>query len=213
MIAEVTGHITDIFPEEHCIIMRTSSGLSYEIMIPAYYITTLVRDPECSGNPVSMVVLEFLEGAAAGNILTPRLIGFPTRQHRDFFEKFTSVKGLGNKKAVRALARPIHAIARAIEDENEKDLVKLPEIGPKAAKQIIATLKGSLTRFLLLREEEVTVEKTKEDLRSEILDVLVQLGYKGYEAEQMVDLAMDQHKHISEAEDLIQIIYKMQAEQ
>ena len=67
----------------------------------------------------------------------------PTAQ---FFRVFTTVKGIGIRKALRALARPVAEIAAAIQAKDARFLVDLPEIGKRTAEQIIAELHGKVER-------------------------------------------------------------------
>jgi Holliday junction DNA helicase RuvA len=70
--------------------------------------------------------LLYLQGDANGGNLEPRLIGFLRREDKKFFEKFITVKGIGPKKALKALAVPVGEIAHAIESKDAKFLVELP---------------------------------------------------------------------------------------
>lgn len=73
------------------------------------------------------------------------LYGFETRQERSLFTKLLNVSGIGPKGALAILAagQP-QMIVQAIEDENEKFLVKFPGVGKKTARQMILDLKGKL---------------------------------------------------------------------
>ena len=73
-----------------------------------------------------------------------RMVGFLNAGERDFFTKFTSVKGIGVKKGLRSLSVPIATIAAAIEDGDDKMLMSLDGIGKRMAQQIIAELRGKL---------------------------------------------------------------------
>ncbi len=57
---------------------------------------------------------------------------------RDFFELVCSVDGLGAKKALRAMVRPVQDIAVMIEQQDAKGLSALPGIGPATAERMIA---------------------------------------------------------------------------
>ena len=52
--------------------------------------------------------------------MTPRLIGFLSEVEREFFELFCSVDGVGVKKALRAMVRPVKDVATAIEEQDAK---------------------------------------------------------------------------------------------
>ena len=64
------------------------------------------------------MLLHYLEGQANGAVFRPRLVGFTSDRDRRFFELLTSVKGIGYRKALRALAMPIATIARAVAEKD-----------------------------------------------------------------------------------------------
>ena len=89
----------------------------------------------------------YLEGDASGGNLEPRLIGFLRREDKRFFEKFITVKGIGPKKALKALIYPAGEIAQAIESKDTRFLRQLPSIGNRMAEQIVAELAGKVKEF------------------------------------------------------------------
>ena len=100
------------------------------------------------------------------------LYGFKDREQKELFLKLINVKGLGPKMAMPIIATgTIDAIADAIENENINYLKKFPKIGDKVAKQMILDLKGKLNTIN-------TGLFAKEDLRDELFEVLLGLGYK-----------------------------------
>ena len=52
--------------------------------------------------------------------LAPRLVGFLSAIDREFFEIFCSVDGVGVRKALRAMVRPVRELARTIQDQDVK---------------------------------------------------------------------------------------------
>jgi Holliday junction DNA helicase RuvA len=76
------------------------------------------------------------------------LIGFRSREQRAFFELLTTVKGIGNRKALRAMQVPHTRMAEAIASGDAKFLSTLPEIGKRTAESTIVELKGKLDPFL-----------------------------------------------------------------
>jgi Holliday junction DNA helicase RuvA len=89
----------------------------------------------------------YLEGDAARGNLEPRLIGFLRPEDRQFFEIFTTVKGIGPKTALRALAVPVGEIAQAIESKDARFLVQLEGVGKRTAELIVAELAGKVKKF------------------------------------------------------------------
>lgn len=110
-----------------------------------------------------------------------RLYGFKSRDERAMFEKLLNVSGIGPKGALAILAAgEPNQLITAIEEENEKFLVKFPGVGKKTARQIILDLKGKLTEFTSLQFGEVQriniliVENPDLD---EAVEALKALGY------------------------------------
>ena len=109
------------------------------------------------------------------------LFGFPTLEQRELFRKLISVSGIGPKGALAILAsgQPQHVI-EAIEQEDEKFLVKFPGVGKKTARQMILDLKGKLTEFFgdSLPEEDAPGLLSNDDV--ELEEAMLALGALGY---------------------------------
>lgn len=105
------------------------------------------------------------------------LYGFKEKEEKELFLKLISVKGLGCKMALPILATgSINGIADAIDRENVLYLKKFPKIGDKVARQIILDLKGKLTV-----SGNIPVNNN-----SELVDVLLSLGYKNPEIKKVI---------------------------
>lgn len=73
------------------------------------------------------------------------LYGFSSRVEKMMFEKLLNVSGIGPKGALAILAAGTpEQIARAVENEDEAFLRRLPGVGKKTARQMILDLKGKL---------------------------------------------------------------------
>ncbi|MBX3410370.1 MAG: hypothetical protein KF859_10840 [Phycisphaeraceae bacterium] len=144
MIARIVGKLLEV-DGTTALIAPGDGTLVYEVSLPAY-----LAEPVRAGvgTVKTFITLHYLEGQGQGASFTPRLIGFQTVDERDFFEVFTTVKGIGPRKALRALAEPPGAIAAAISRKDVAGLVKLPEIGKRMAETIIAELTGKVERFM-----------------------------------------------------------------
>jgi hypothetical protein len=117
------------------------------------------------GHRVEFHALHYLESHGQGSSFVPRLIGFGSTEERAFFELLTTVKGLGMRKALRALRLPYQAVARAIAAEDLEVLTSLPEIGRRTAQTMVAELGGKVDRFLELKPDE-SAETAERDSRS-----------------------------------------------
>lgn len=108
------------------------------------------------------------------------LYGFKDREQKELFLKLINVKGLGPKMALPIIATgTIDGIADAIENENLNYLKKFPKIGDKVAKQMILDLKGKLNAIN-------TGIFAKEDYSSELMEVLIGLGYKQADVKKVI---------------------------
>ena len=105
------------------------------------------------------------------------LYGFKEKEEKELFLKLISVNGLGCKMALPILATgSINGIADAIDRENILYLKKFSKIGDKVARQIILDLKGKLTV-----SGNIPVNNN-----SELVDVLLSLGYKNPEIKKVI---------------------------
>ena len=124
MIARIAGRLEEV--TEGAALVDTGGGLWYEVRIPACDVERLRRRV---GQDVILHTIHYLEGDPSHGAVTPRLIGFGSESDRDFFRLFTTVKGIGVRKALRAMVRPVGEVASAIQNKDTKLLVALPEIG------------------------------------------------------------------------------------
>lgn len=138
MIAWIRGTLTSI---EGTVAVLRQGDLAREVLVPLYFSRDL--QPQ-AGQTVSMHTLEYLESLNQGASFNPRLLGFPTGDDRRFFELFTTVKGIGNRRALRAMAEPPVTIAAWIAARDTKSLTSLPEVGKRVAETIIAELSGKV---------------------------------------------------------------------
>jgi Holliday junction DNA helicase RuvA len=141
---------------------------------------------------VTFHTLHYLESQGQGASYWPRLIGFACSDDREFFDLFTSVKGIGNRKALRSLQLPIATVAEAIANRDIGLLVTLPEIGRKTAESIVVELKEKVGRFV--GRTMLTEPKGEATAGGRLLvdatAVLVQLGESRPVARQLVDRAL-----------------------
>ncbi len=147
MIRALFGTLTALDPITRAALVRIEqAGIEYEVLLPAYLADRLASAE--MGSPVSLRTHHVLETATQGASYVPRLMGFGSESERRFFEVFTTVKGVGARKALKAMARPPGEIAAAIAAKDAKALTALPEIGKRLAETIIAELSGKVDAFV-----------------------------------------------------------------
>jgi Holliday junction DNA helicase RuvA len=201
MITKITGQIVSV---EHEILTLAVDAFEYTVLIPEF--TRRQLQNRC-GESVSLYTIQYLEGNPAHGRLTPRLVGFLNENEREFFEMFCRVDGVGAKKALRAMVRPVREVAVAIEEQDAKGLAQLPGIGPATAERIIAKLRRKVPKFALLVSDEVTTKAVKPDVVSETFAVLRSLGHSESDARKLLDGVLATNKKFNDVEGLLQAVY------
>jgi len=192
-----------------------ASPFAIELLLPQYLVEKLA--PKV-GQAVTLTTLLYLEGQGQGTSFVPRLVGFETPTDRAFFELLTTVKGIGNRKALRAMALPPASIARLIASKDAKSLTKLPEIGKRLAETMIAELTGKVDGYLAGGEVagldaaaagRPFVAPTFGPAGAEAVEVLVALGDTRVEAERKVETAIRRSgsKVPETADEVLNVVY------
>ncbi len=203
MIARIEGKLVTL--ETDSALMQVGQ-IAYEIMLPAYCVHFLA---EQIGADIVLCTMEYYEGTPAGGNLIPRIVGFLNASERDFFTKYTSVKGMGIKKALKSLAVPIANIAAAIETGDNKILKTLPGVGKRMSQQIIAELQGKLQSFAIGAEQARPMETVFKPFQAETLEILIAWGEKRNESIELIELACKRHPRVQSAEQLVPLVYRV----
>lgn len=202
MITKITGKLLSV--SEQTVTLGIDS-FEYQVMIPEF--TRRQLQPKV-GNQVSLHTIQYLEGNPAQGRVSPRLIGFLSDVEREFFDLFCSVDGVGVKKALRAMVRPVREVASLIEEQDAKALAALPGIGPATAERMIAKLRRKMPKFaLLVAQKEDYAAEVKPDVVTETFDVLRRLGHSESDARKLLDAALASGKRFENVESLLQAIY------
>ena len=203
MITKITGQLVALHGD--ALTLKVES-FEYEVLIPEF--TRRQLQSELS-QAVSLHTIEYMEGNPMQGRMTPRLIGFLSEVEREFFELVCSVDGVGVKKALRAMVRPVKEVATAIEEQDAKSLASLPGIGPAMAERIIAKLRRKVPKFALMavRDEKREAE-VEPDVVSETFEVLRSLGHGESEARRLLDTALGSKKKFKDVQSLIEAIYQ-----
>jgi Holliday junction DNA helicase RuvA len=183
--------------------------IGYEVMVPGYALELLANK---TGQQVSLYTLEYLEGSlATGGNLVPRLIGFMHSEERAFFGRFTSVKGVGMRKALKALSMPISQVASAIEAKDAKLLQSLPGVGKRLADQMVAELAGKVDEFALAAADKRGKASGWAGGHSEALEILLQLGERRSDAQELIERVRQVDLKMDRAEEIVQAVYRLKA--
>ena len=208
MISQITGQVKRLTESSVTLFLN---GLYYELMIPSGLYSQL-KNAASNGSEITLYTLDFIEAGDRKSYHYPRVVGFTEQIDKEFFQVFTTVPGLGIKKALKSLTLPIREIATAIETKNSATLSRLPGIGGRLADKVIAELCGKMARFALSKGEHplTSVGKEEADLFTEAIDVLLQLQYSKALAEEMVQKALAANPKIKTSDALISAIFSQE---
>lgn len=202
MITKITGTLIRV-DEDQAILQI--DAFEYQVLIPEFARRQLQMQ---LGQPISLHTIHYLDGNPAHGRLTPRIIGFLQEVEREFFELFCSVDGVGARKALRAMVRPVQDVADLIEQQNAKGLSALPGIGPAMAERIIAKLRRKMPKFALLvgRDEKYEAE-VELNVVDETFQVLTSLGHSESDARRLLDTVLASKSKFKDVEALLQAVY------
>ena len=204
MIVRLCGTLLEV-TKEAVVIER--DGLAREVLVPQFAIGELSAH---RGLEVTLYTTEFFEGNHASGQLVPRMLGFLHTEDRDFFTRFIGVKGIGARKALKALCEPVRRIATWIETGDTKALARLPGIGPRAADLIVASLKGKMDDLALATASvgdaaQVTLTNAQRDAR----EVLVAWGDPRGDVERLLERAAQLHPDLKSADEWVRAAYRI----
>lgn len=204
LITKITGRLLHV--SEQTLTLGVDA-FEYEVLIPEF---TRRQLQHRRGDDISLYTIQYIDGnAQKGGRLMPRLIGFLNEVEREFFDLFCSVDGVGTKKALRAMVRPVPEVAEVIQSKDDKALAALPGVGPASADRIIAKLHRKMPKFaLLVTREAAGGTGVDRDVVSETFDVLRTLGHSEGDARKLLDAALATKKSYKDVESLLQAIYQ-----
>ncbi|MFH1418143.1 MAG: Holliday junction branch migration protein RuvA [Planctomycetota bacterium] len=206
MIVRISGLLSEI-DEESAIIDR--DGIAYQVLVPSYAVHELAAN---RGRQITLHTLEYLEGSAAGGNLIPRLIGFLHPEDRAFFQQFVTVKGVGIRKGLRALAEPVARIAAHIESGDLIALRRLPGIGKRMTEQIVAELRGKVAAYAYAAEDVPEAAKhALSDSQRDAIEILVAWGDSRADAERWIARVAQLHDDLDSPEAWVRAAYRIKS--
>jgi Holliday junction DNA helicase RuvA len=212
MIARISGRLQELLASSA--LVDTGAGLWYEVLLSAADIERLASR---TGQDISLHTIHYFEGDPSHGQVTPRLVGFLAEEDREFFTLFTSVKGIGIRKALRSLVRPVADVAAAICDKDVKYLKALPEIGARTAERLVTELRDKVEAYRGQKSTGQAPDRRDEDAGElteagkEAVVVLVQLGEKRPDAVAMVERVQAVAPELESAEQIIPQVYRIKA--
>ncbi len=204
MIVRLSGILMDV-DKESVIIER--EGLAREVLVPSFAIAELAA---YRGRVVTLHTMEFFEGNHSSGNLVPRMLGFLHPEDREFFTRFINVKGIGARKALKALREPVRRVATWIESADAKSLATLPGIGPRAAELIVASLKGKMSDLAIAGagEDDAPAADLSRS-QCDALEVLVAWGDTRPDAQRWLQRAAQLQPDLQSADEWVRLAYRI----
>jgi Holliday junction DNA helicase RuvA len=204
MIVRLTGTLIEVNEES---IVLDRDGIAREVLVPHFAISELAA---YRGQLVTLHTIQFYEGNHSSGHLVPRILGFLHPEDREFFTRFVSVKGIGPRKAMKALAEPVRRIASWIESGDAKALARLPGIGNRAAELVIATLKGKMADLVLAGDASAPSRAAQlSSAQRDALEVLVAWGDPRGDAERWLERAGQLHPDLKSPDEWVRVAYRI----
>jgi len=204
MITKISGAVERVDTTGNAIELAVGPVV-HEVLV-----TELVRRSlqQKLGQPVTLHTLEYLEGNPTRGNMVPRIVGFLSEVEREFFELICEVDGVGVRKALRAIVRPVGEIATAIDEQDVKLLATLPGIGAATAERMVAKLRRRMPKFALLVAREAPGEAAAGDVLAETFEVLRSLGHSDSDARRLVDALRQEKKKPKDVQEALESIYR-----
>ncbi len=184
MISYIKGELVEVYEEG---VVVESGGIGYEIKMPLSSISNLPR----TKNDIKIYTYLHVREDAIG------LFGFLTRDDLKTFKLLITVNGIGPKGALGILSAITPDNLRfAILSDDAKTIAKAPGIGSKTASKLILELKDKFKLEDVFEQSFINAGNEAEalaisagslyDLKKEVIDALVVLGYSGTDAAKVI---------------------------
>ncbi|HET8783717.1 MAG TPA: Holliday junction branch migration protein RuvA [Pyrinomonadaceae bacterium] len=190
MIAHLSG---TLLSKQATSVIVDVSGVGYEVNIPL----STFYDLEDTGSKVQLRIYTHVKEDAL------QLYGFKTARERELFINFISVSGIGPKLGIALLSgMSADELIASIKSNNLARLTLIPGVGKKTAERLIVDLREKMAALSTAQLEETTPQQAAEmssadNVRSEALSGLMNLGYQRSAAEKAIDSALSDGGDIS----------------
>ena len=185
-------------------------AFEYEVAVPDYVRRQLQSQ---IGKEITLRTIEYLDGNPQKGRLVPRMIGFMSDVEREFFDMICSVDGIGVKKALNAMVKPVSEVAVAIEEQDVKMLSALPGIGPAMAERIVAKLRRKMAKFaLLIAKEFPHSSEPASTVMTDALEALIALGHTANDAREQIEKVMKTKGKFKAVDEILLEVYNQKRE-
>jgi Holliday junction DNA helicase RuvA len=156
-------------------------GVGYDVQVPLSTFYGL-------GEPGATVVLRIHTHVREDLIA---LYGFSTPLEQDLFERLIAISGIGPKLALAVLSGiDPGELVRAIRSQDVARLTRIPGVGKKTAERIGLELKDRLPLGMPSAAGQPDETGPGDDLRSDLVSALTNLGYNRQVAEKAIDVTL-----------------------
>lgn len=172
MIGYIEGSVLHF--DENKVLIKTPYGVGYEV----YF-----RGATKVGSPINLFAAHVIREQSQ------ELFGFKTLIEKDMFHMLLGVNGVGPKSAFSLVTTVgVDGLKKAIVFEEKKVLTQAPGIGPKAAAQIILSLKDKVAGMgaIDLAGAKSHVDPTAGRTLDEVIQACSELGFNSAEVMPMV---------------------------
>lgn len=207
MITRITGRLVHL---SDAAAIMAAGPFEYEVLVPEFVRRQL--QPSV-GQEVSLRTIEYLDGNPQQGRLVPRMVGFMNEAELEFFNAVCQVDGVGVKKALRAMVRPVREVATAIEEQDIKQLSTLPGVGPAMAERIVAKLRRKMAKFALMVDRAAPgADLSRPSIAEDAYEALLSLGHTAAEARDKVESALKSLPKARTVDELLMEIYRRNRE-
>jgi Holliday junction DNA helicase RuvA len=181
MIAFLRGRLLEKHPNR---LIVDVNGVGYDVQVPL----STFYDVAEPGTEVSLRVHTHVREDQIA------LYGFGSLLEQQLFERLISVSGIGPRLALATLSgiEP-DELVRAVRTSDVVRLSGIPGIGKKTAERITLELKDKLPPPRTGGVPAAVASPAAEDVRTDLLSALLNLGYQRAHAERAVDTALKSH--------------------
>jgi Holliday junction DNA helicase RuvA len=210
MICSLTGKLRRVDDDR---VQLEAGPFSFELLVTAADLTELQAS---LGEELTLHTIFYLAGDPTRGGLEPTLIGFLRPQDKQFFEAFTTVKGIGPRKALKALTCSTSDIAGAIEGKDTRFLSSLDGIGKRMAEQIVAELCGKVAKFatatgLPAGKGGLPAPGRRPTHEEDAILALCAMGERRHDAENLLERAKQANPNTKTVQDLLREMMRMRA--
>ncbi|HPQ39846.1 MAG TPA: Holliday junction branch migration protein RuvA [bacterium] len=195
MIASVKGTLLQKTPESAVV---ATAGIGIRLFLP---LSTFYALPD----PGSEV---FLHTHMIVREDSMRLFGFLTESELEMFKVLIDVNRIGPKLALTILSGVSPGdLQKAVLNQDHRILVSIPGIGKKSAERILFEIRDKLEQ--LGRIDAATGVRPAGSAGSEVVGVLVNLGYRQKDAERAVESVLSHGDSEQSVDDIIRAALKI----